>query len=210
MILEILVVGPLQTNCYLLGCEEIREALVIDPGAEAGRIQEALGKHELKLTKMVLTHAHADHIGACGELKEATGAKILVHRDDAPLLADPHQNLTAYLGPGETFPPADVLLSEGDAVEFGAGLRFTVLHTPGHTRGSICLLGENLLFSGDTLFAGSVGRTDFPGGSFRELVISLREQLLPLPDATKVYPGHGPTSTMEFEKQDNPYLTTEW
>ncbi|MBE0466375.1 MAG: MBL fold metallo-hydrolase [Candidatus Desulforudis sp.] len=210
MILEILVVGPLQTNCYLLGCEETREALVIDPGAEAGRIQEALGKHELKLTKVVLTHAHADHIGACGELKEATGAKILVHRDDAPLLADPHQNLTAYLGPGEIFPPADVLLSEGDTVEFGAGLRFSVLHTPGHTRGSICLLGDNLLFSGDTLFAGSVGRTDFPGGSFRELVISLRKRLLPLPDATKVYPGHGPTSTMEFEKQDNPYLTTEW
>lgn len=210
MILETLMVGNLQTNCYLLGCEETREALVIDPGAEPGYIQETLEKHELRLTTIVLTHAHADHIGACGELKEATGAKILVHREDAPLLTDPHLNLAAYIGSELTLPPAEVLLADGDQVEFGAGIRLTVLHTPGHTRGSICLLGEELLFSGDTLFAGSVGRTDFPGGSFKELINSLKEQLLELPDATQVYPGHGPSSTMGIEKRDNPYLTTDF
>jgi glyoxylase-like metal-dependent hydrolase (beta-lactamase superfamily II) len=210
VILETLMVGNLQTNCYLLGCEETREALVIDPGAEPGYIQEALGKHELRLTTIVLTHAHADHIGACGELKETTGAKILVHRDDVPLLTDPHLNLTAYIGTELTLPPAEVLLADGDQVECGAGIRLMVLHTPGHTRGSICLLGEDLLFSGDTLFAGSVGRTDFPGGSFKDLITSLKEQLLSLPDATRIYPGHGPSSTVGIEKRDNPYLTTEW
>ncbi len=210
MILETLVVGSLQTNCYVLGCPETREALVIDPGAEAGRIRTVLEKQGLQLKKLVLTHAHGDHIGACGELREATGAQVLVHREDAGLLTDPHRNLTAYLGSALTLPPADVLLSDGDVVEFGAGISLTVLHTPGHTQGSICLLGDDVLFSGDTLFAGAVGRTDFPGGSFQELTRSLVRRLLPLPDEIRVYPGHGPASTMGEEKRDNPYLTTDW
>ena len=209
MILETLVVGPLETNCYLLGCPQTREALVIDPGADAARISAALAKQELRLVKMVLTHAHADHIGACAELKEKTGAALLVHREDAPLLTDPHRNLTAYLGPARAFPPADRLLADGDEVTAGRNVRLEVLHTPGHTRGSICLSGAGVLFSGDTLFAGAVGRTDFPGGSLEELVRSLK-RLLPLPDAVRVYPGHGPASTMAAEKRDNPYLTAEW
>lgn len=210
MILETLVLGPLQTNCYILGCPASGDGLVIDPGAEAGRVEAVLKKHGLKLGKIILTHGHADHIGACGELKQSTGAKILVHREDAALLTDPHLNLTAYTGFPCAFPQADVLLDDGDVVELGAATTLTVLHTPGHTRGSICLLGPNRLFSGDTLFAGSVGRTDFPGGSFKELLNSLKERILPLADDVLVYPGHGPSSTIGFEKRENPYLTTEW
>jgi len=210
LILDTLVVGALQTNCYILGCPNTREALVIDPGAEAELIGSTLDKHGLKLKTVVLTHGHADHIGACGELRREPGVTLAIHREDAPLLSDTHRNLTAYIGPPLTLSAAETLLGDGDRVEFGAGIQLTVLHTPGHTRGSICLLGEGFLFSGDTLFAGAVGRTDFPGGDFKTLIASLKNRLEPLPDDTRVYPGHGPASTMGVEKRENPYLTTEW
>lgn len=209
MIVEILVVGPMQTNCYVVGCEISREALVIDPGAESERIQETLKENGLRVNTIVLTHAHADHSGAAGELKKATGAKLVLHRDDAPVLADPHLNLAAYFDPAIVFPTPDGLLADGDRVECGT-IGLEVLHTPGHTPGCICLLGEGVLFSGDTLFAGSIGRNDLPGGNFKDLIASLKNRLMPLPDATRVYPGHGPDSVMGFEKRENPYLTTEW
>jgi len=209
LVLDALMVGALQTNCYILGCPETREALVIDPGAEAELIVGALDKHGLKLKTVVLTHGHADHIGACGELRRVPGVTLAVHREDAPLLSDAHRNLTAYIGSPLTLPAAERLLGDGDRVECGT-VGLTVLHTPGHTRGSICLHGEGLLFSGDTLFAGAVGRTDFPGGDFKTLIASLKNRLMPLPDDTVVYPGHGPASTMGIEKEENPYLTTDW
>lgn len=210
MILETLELGDLQTNCYILGCNQTREALVIDPAAEAERIFAVLEKHGLRLTTIVFTHAHADHIAASGELKKATGAKILLHRDDAPLLADPQKNLTSWVDANLVLPSADELLNDGDKVEVGAEIRLEVLHTPGHTPGGICLLGAGLLFSGDTLFAGAVGRHDLFGGDFKALIASLMNRLKPLPDDTKVYSGHGPESTMGIEKQENLYLTTDW
>lgn len=209
MILEYLAVGPLGANCYLLGDRPGGTGVVVDPGGEVDRILALVLRHRLSLQYIVNTHGHVDHIGGNGRLQEATGAKIAVHAADAPLLVDPAGNLSLWLGPQLRVegPPADLLLRQGDELTCGE-LKLRVLHTPGHTPGSICLLAPGgVLLTGDTLFAGSVGRTDFPGGDLATLLSSIEQQLLTLPDETRVYPGHGEPTSVGEERRGNPFLS---
>lgn len=204
MLLKSLVVGPLAVNCYIVGDEATREAMVIDPAAEAGVILRSIEELGLKVKSIVLTHGHPDHVAALKEVKEATGAEIAVHSGDAEYHRQ--QALALLFGlfcPDP--PPPDRLLKDSDSINIG-GLHFEVMHTPGHTPGSICLLGHGVLFSGDTLFNYGIGRYDLPGGDYAQLINSLRATLMSLPDETIVYPGHGPETTIGAERQDNPFL----
>lgn len=205
MILEGFPVGPMAANCYIIGCPETKEAAVVDPGAEGGRILRRLEQLGLKCRYIILTHGHADHIGAVGQVKEATGAEVLIHREDGKMLTSPASNLSLYVGMALSFNPAERLLEDGDTVTVGK-LTLKVIHTPGHTPGSISLEVGDCLITGDTLFAGSVGRSDFPGGSHQQLIRSIKEKLLVYPPETKVLPGHGPASTVGEEARYNPFL----
>jgi glyoxylase-like metal-dependent hydrolase (beta-lactamase superfamily II) len=209
MIVKMLTVGTLWTNCYLVGCEEKREAVVIDPGfdgvKEAEKIMKVVDKEKLHVKYIVNTHGHSDHISGNRILKEMTGAPILIHEYDAPMLTNSERNFSYMYGEKATSPPADQLLHEGDIINVG-NIRLKVLHTPGHSKGGISLLCDDVVFTGDTLFAGSIGRTDFPGASYREIMDSIRVKLAVLPDYLKVYSGHGPTSTIGEEKKSNPFL----
>ena len=208
MFIRTLEVTGFFTNCYLVACEETGEAAVIDPGGEAERILKAVAERQLKVRYIINTHGHIDHVGANARVKEATGAQILIHAADAPYLLDERRNLLLYLPEARgSLAPADRTLEEGEVISLGTTVRLTVLHTPGHTPGGICLVGDGLIFTGDTLFAGSIGRTDLPGGSYAELLRSIREKLLVYPDETIIYPGHGPSSTLGAERATNPFLT---
>jgi len=206
MILKLLVVGPLESNCYIVGDEATKEGVIIDPADEAGNILSSVAELGLTIRSIILTHGHPDHIAALKEVKKATGAEIMVHKDDAGY---PEQGALAlafgFNCPAP--PPPDKLLSDGDSVDVG-GLHFTVIHTPGHTPGGICLLGHGVLFSGDTLFNYGIGRYDLPGGDYTQLMNSLQARLMALPDETTVYPGHGPKTTIGAERQSNPFLNT--
>lgn len=204
MLIKRLVVGELATNCYLLGCEETGTAALIDPGADSKTILEEIALGGWRLEKIILTHAHYDHFGAAGEILSQEKVPLGIGKEDAAALSDPNCNLAAFLGGTRRGLAADLLLDEGELLEVG-NLKFKVLHTPGHTPGGICLLGEGVLLTGDTLFAGSIGRTDFQGGSLPRLMESL-QKLRVLPGELQVLPGHGPASTMEQELTDNPYL----
>lgn len=209
MILETFPVGLLACNCTLLGDEATGEAIVIDPGEEIARIHRLLTGRGLKLKQILITHAHIDHIGGALRLKRLTGAPILFNENDLPLLAMMDQQ-AAWLGvPTPEVVPPDESLAEGRIVGLEA-YAAQVLHTPGHTQGSICLRFAplNLLLAGDTLFAGSIGRTDLPGGDFDQILASIRERLLPLPDETRVIPGHGQVTSIGQERQSNPFLRT--
>lgn len=200
------VVSPFETNCFLVSAPNAPDALIIDPGDSAETILEAIRSDGLAVRGIVNTHGHADHIAANSALKEELGCPIMIHESDAPYLSDPELNLSAYLGrSGPLSPPADRLLNDGDEIEIG-GLVFRVMHTPGHTPGGICLLVGDALFSGDTLFAGSIGRTDFPNGDQEQLLDSISRRLLVLPDETIVYTGHGSQTTIGIERASNPWL----
>jgi len=202
-----LILGPLETNCWIVGDDADGPRAVIDPGDEAPRILEVLGG--APVTDVVLTHAHFDHIGAVAELLAETGARLAAHADDAGSLESAETTGGAAFGFEKTAPAPDLLLADGETIEVG-GVTLTVLHTPGHTPGGICLLatdgtGVAHLFSGDTLFSGSVGRTDLPGGDSRALSRSIAQQLAPLDAATIVHPGHGPDTTIAREARLNPF-----
>ena len=200
-----MTVGPIQGNCYLVFDEETRECMVIDPGAEGARIVREIKKNDLKVKYIVNTHGHSDHMSANQEVKEATGAELLVHREDAPMLTDGNKNFSVFMGKSIDKPAPDRHLEEGDELMVGTA-KFKVLHTPGHTRGGICLVGDNMCFSGDTLFEFSIGRTDLPGGSYPQLIKSIKTKLLTLDDGVVVFPGHGPDTTIGRERAANPFL----
>ncbi len=202
MIIETLVVGPFATNCYIVGSESSRQGMIIDPGDEAGQILARVKELKLDIKFIVLTHGHVDHTGALKEVKEATGARIAVHADDARTL-DALSLLLAIYRPSP--PPPDSLLKDGDSIALDE-LHFTVRHTPGHSPGGICLEGEGVVFSGDTLFNYGIGRTDLPGGSYKKLIDSIQAKLMVLADDTVVYPGHGPETTIGAERRGNPFL----
>lgn len=206
MILETIVVGPLEVNCYLVAQAPDREALVIDPGSEGEKILERIRAHRLRVRYILNTHGHFDHVGANRLLKEATGAEILIHETDAPLLPLAAEHARTFGLVAEPSPPADRFFHYGDLIEAGT-LSLLVLPSPGHTRGGVCFLMGGDLFTGDTLFAGSIGRTDLPGGSFREIMVSIQETILPLGDHISIYPGHGPLSTIGREKRTNPFVS---
>ena len=207
MIHEILPVGPLQCNCSIVGDETTREAMVIDPGDEIDQILALLKKHNLQVKQIVITHAHIDHVGGAMKLRAATGAPILLNQNDYALLKmlDVQAAWLGMKSPGRV--DIDRTVGQADIVKAGS-LEGQVIHTPGHTEGSICIYFplENTLIAGDTLFAGSIGRTDLPGGSFEKIMGSLHNQVLALPDETVVIPGHGPATTIGEERETNPFL----
>ena len=204
MILERLVVGPFASNCYIVGSEITHEGMIIDPGDEANQILNKVKDLQLDIKMILLTHGHIDHIGAVKEINEATGAEICVHVDDAQSLKG--WRMGSILGSSYPAPPPpDRLLKGGDRIDVG-GLHFSIIHTPGHTPGGICLFGEGVVFTGDTLFNYSVGRTDLDGGSGYQLINSLHTKLMVLPDDTIIYPGHGPETTIGAERSGNPFL----
>lgn len=207
MKIEAMVLGDVRTNCYLLINEETKEALVVDPADRADVIVRKLIDEGLTLKAILLTHGHGDHILAVGDLKKQFGVKVYAAKEEEALLSDAAQNLSkALFGIAVTVKP-DILLEDGQEFE-AAGIRLWMLHTPGHTPGGCCYYQEEekVLFSGDTLFCGSIGRTDFPGGSLSELVRSVKEKLLVLPEDVKVYPGHEEMTTIGHEKRYNPYM----
>ncbi len=202
---KLAVVGPLDTNCYLVYCSQTLECAVIDPGAEADRIFPLILEFGLKPVYILNTHGHIDHIGANRDVKDKFHIPLGIHPLDDPMLKMVQQfELSFFLGAKES-PPADFLFQDGDSITIGkSALR--IIHTPGHTPGSVSFLGDRMLFSGDTLFNGGIGRTDLPGGSARDLETSLREKILILPAETIVLPGHGPWTTVGEELESNPFL----
>jgi glyoxylase-like metal-dependent hydrolase (beta-lactamase superfamily II) len=207
MIHEILPVGPLQCNCSVVGDEGTREALVIDPGDDIEDIIEIVNRHGLTVKQIVITHAHIDHIGGAMKLKAATGAPVLMNQNDHAILnlLEEHARWLGMKPPGKV--EIDAGLEDADKVSAGS-ITAQVMHTPGHTEGSVCLYipEEKTLIAGDTLFAGSIGRTDLPGGSSRKIMESLRERVMKLPDETLVVPGHGPVTEIGRERETNPFV----
>ncbi|MFO7627529.1 MAG: MBL fold metallo-hydrolase [Candidatus Fermentibacteraceae bacterium] len=196
------ILGPIETNCWIAGCPETGLAIVVDPGGNTASLGPVMtGMGITALSAVVNTHGHFDHVWGNGEL----GVPTMIHRLDAPMLSRAHEVAASY-GFIITPPPAPSrLLDDADEIRVG-NLCFTVIHTPGHSPGSICLLGHGLLFSGDTVFQGSIGRTDLPGGDYRQIALSIRERIIPLPETLRVLPGHGPETTLKRETATNPFF----
>ena len=204
-----LILGDYQTNSYVLtAAEEAKGCVIVDTGLASEPLIALLKENSLNPELLILTHGHADHIGGVAVLRENfPDVKVAIHKNDADMLVDPAMNLSALAGMNCVSAPAEIIIETEEPIE-SAGLKFRVLHTPGHTQGGICLYceSEGTVFVGDTLFAGSIGRTDFPGGDFNQLISGIKEKLLTLPDETKVFPGHGPATTIETEKKFNQYV----
>ena len=205
MKVQTVVVGPLETNCYLVYCEATRECAIVDPGADPDRIFLEISELSLKPTALLNTHGHLDHIGANRDMKDHYAVPLMIHASDKPFLDSVQNNELRFWLNAKDSPSADRYLEEGQDIPIGrSSLR--VIHTPGHTPGSVCFLGKDFLLSGDTLFCEGVGRTDLPGGSGRQLEESIRTKILTLPDGLDVFPGHGPRTTVGREKSNNPFV----
>jgi hydroxyacylglutathione hydrolase len=198
-------VGLLQVNTYIIYDETLGEAAIIDPGANGEGIYKEIAAKKLRLKYILLTHGHFDHIGAVGLLKDKTGANIAIHREDAPCLGDSYKNLSFSIGMDSIQPQADIILEHGDNISIG-DINLKVIHTPGHSPGSISLVGDGFVFTGDTLFQGSIGRTDLVGGNMDQILNSIKERLLVLNNNTIVYPGHEGKTTIGVERLNNPFL----
>lgn len=205
MIIKELAVGPLMANCFICGCSKTKEAVVIDPGGDADTILLSLADSKLKVKYIINTHGHFDHVSANGKMKAATGADILIHPLDAPMLEKLSSNAAFFGVSVENSPPCDQTLEEGDTVSFG-DITLKIIHTPGHTPGGISLYTNGIVFVGDTLFAGSIGRTDFPGGDFNTLISSIKTKLFNMEDDIRVFSGHGPETSIGVEKRHNPFV----
>lgn len=205
MIIKDLTVGPIMANCFILGCETTKEAAVIDPGDESNRILMALAGLKLKVKYIINTHGHFDHVGANRKMKDATGADILIHSLDVPMLGHLSASASAWGLHADDSPPPDRTVKDGDEIKIG-NIILKVIHTPGHTPGGISLYSDGCVFVGDTLFAGSIGRTDFPGGDFDTLISSIRKKLFILGDEVRVFTGHGTETTIGDEKRLNPFV----
>jgi hydroxyacylglutathione hydrolase len=205
MIFEALTVGYIATNCYIVGSDVTKRGMIIDPGAGAKTILEAVNSLKLKVEMIVITHSHFDHLGAVKALKEATGAKFAVGGTTKSTPGAFTKIVAMMSGGSATVPDPDLILKDGDAIDID-DLHFEVLFTPGHSPDEISLYGHGILFSGDTLFNSGIGRTDFPGCSFEQLADSIKNKLYKLPDDTLVYPGHGPETTIGEEKRGNPFI----
>ena len=205
MIVERMPLGIYGTNCYIVACDETKEAMVIDPGGDANAIIEKAKELSLIVKYIAVTHGHGDHIGGLIELKDKTGALIVIHEGDQELLIDAEKNYSTQMTMENIEADADKLLQDGDILQVGQ-LSIEVIHTPGHTKGGICLKAEDCLFSGDTLFNRSIGRTDLPGGSLDEIMTSIKNKLMILDEDVKVFPGHGSATTIGKEKATNPYI----
>ena len=197
--------GPLATNCYLLGCRETKEAAVIDPAEESKVILDLIEDGGWHLLYIINTHGHCDHIGGNKQLKERYSAKLLIHRLDEDMLIEPQKNFSFYTGTSVQSPPPDDYLTDGMKINLGL-LCLSIIHTPGHSPGSVAIKVNNTIFTGDTLFRESIGRTDFPGGSMADIMRSIKEKLLVFDDSCEVWPGHGPGTTLKHELEHNPWL----
>jgi glyoxylase-like metal-dependent hydrolase (beta-lactamase superfamily II) len=204
MIIKKLVVGPLENNCFIIADEKSKECFVVDPGDEPDRILDLINENNLKLKYIVCTHAHFDHVAAVPEIKEDTKAMIVLHKEDLDIYRSTKDQALVWGFEVDSLPEPDIFVSEGDILRVG-DLKFEIFHTPGHSQGSFCLYGEGVVITGDTLFAGSVGRTDLYGGDIKKLKKSFN-RLMSLPDEVRVLPGHGPESTIGKEKIDNFFL----
>ncbi|UWG95631.1 MBL fold metallo-hydrolase [Dehalobacter sp. DCM] len=205
--IEKLVLPYIGANCYVVICDVSKKAILIDPGSGSRMILERVKDLGVQVEIIVLTHGHFDHIGAVEEVRHALGAKVAIHTDDADMLSDPSKNVSALFGSKKTFSAAEILLEDGQEICVG-NKKMKVIHTPGHTPGGICLLDEadNALFSGDTLFCGAIGRSDFPGGDLRQLINGIESKLMVLDDGIRVFPGHEASTTIGQERRYNPFL----
>ncbi|RQD70671.1 MAG: MBL fold metallo-hydrolase [Tindallia sp. MSAO_Bac2] len=202
--MEKLITGPMQVNTYLVADKETGECIVIDPGGNAQAILNLVEEKNWQVKKIVLTHGHGDHIGALVQLKELTQVPVAIHHEDAHMIEDGQRNFTAMMGTAVEI-TADELLNDGDEIKLGESV-IKIIHTPGHTQGGICLLADDMLFSGDTLFMQSIGRTDLEGGNLFQLLGSIKKKLLVLSETVRVFPGHGPETNIKMEKMSNPHL----
>ena len=205
MIIKTLPVGPIMANCFIVGCEETLEAVIIDPGDEAEKILASVAEQDLSVRFIINTHGHFDHVSANKGVNAATKAPILIHPLDAPMLEQISASAANWGLSAENSPPPDRTIDDGDTITFG-NITFKVIHTPGHTRGGISLFADGHVFVGDTLFAGSIGRTDFPGGDFETLKSSIQNKLFKLGDDVRVFTGHGPETSIGRERQHNPFV----